>query len=416
VRPPTRSSRPPAGTTSYSYDARDRLLSAGSTSYTYDENGNELSAGSRTFTWDLANRLKTTTLSPTTTTYTYDGDGNRTQASTGTTSQSKTNFTWDVNLELPQVIRESSGSGGIYRRYFHGLDLLWMSTLENNSNAFYFHSDPLGSVRHVTAQGGATQWTYDYEPFGVTRAQTGSSPTNLVKFTGEYEDPTGLYHLRARQYDPMTARFLSVDPLDSPEGSPSTSDYLYGGCRPTVMADPSGLVSQAMRPTNDAEQKAGLSTSQFTVLYTMPRVSGPILHCGEVAKFQFSQDWVIERETRFLIIKVTVRDNARSARQISVMLNLRAANRNVEQVYGFHFRKNPGTVGSRIWIDSPRDPRRSAPEASVIRATRVLPLRESLDVFSDDLRGRGSVRVDHRLENGAFKATCRYEGELQKSP
>ena len=41
---------------------------------------------------------------------------------------------------------------------------------------------------------------------------SGSQPTNLMKFTGEYLDPTGLYYLRARQYDPVSGRFLTTDP------------------------------------------------------------------------------------------------------------------------------------------------------------------------------------------------------------
>lgn len=260
----------PAGTAGYSYDARDRLLSAGATSYTYDQNGNQLSAGTRTFTWDLANRLKTTALAPTTTTYTYDGDGIRAQASTGTTNQSKTNFIWDVNHALPQVARESNGGGGIYRRYFHGLDAIWMSTLENNSNAFYFHYDALGSVRNITAQGGATQWTYDYEPFGSTRTQTGSTPANLVKFTGEYEDPTSLYHLRARQYDPTTGRFTGVDPLDASEGDPVIAAYAYAEDRPTVLVDPDGMC--AIQPTTTSTDAASAASSP---VYSFSTQGGP---------------------------------------------------------------------------------------------------------------------------------------------
>ena len=276
----------PSGTTSYTYDARDRLLSAGATSYTYDANGNELAAGSRTFTWDLANRLKTTTLAPTTTTYTYDGDGIRTQASTGTTNQSKTNFTWDVNRSLPQVVREASGSNSIYRRYFYGTDLLWMSTLENNSNAFYFHYDPLGSVRNVTAQGGATQLTYDYEPYGTTRTQTGSSPPNLVKFTGEYEDPTGLYHLRARQYDPGLGRFLQQDPVAGQRAGGYVSSYAYASDRPTVLIDPSGRTFQSasdgqiwpyeVTTPEDVGGVRGLSDCAFQDSIEVRKLQGPL--------------------------------------------------------------------------------------------------------------------------------------------
>ena len=273
----------PTGTTSYSYDARDRLLSAGATSYTYDQNGNQLSAGSRTFTWDLANRLKTTTLSPTTTTYTYDGDGNRTQTSTGTTNQSKTNFIWDLNLSVPMVVRESNGGGGIYRRYINGLDPLWMSTLENNTNAYYFHYDPLGSVRNVTAQGGATQWTYDYEPYGTTRTQTGSAPPSFLKFAGQYEDPTGLYYLRARQYDASNGRFTAVDPAEPSLMTPFTSAYLYAGAQPTVMVDPSGTT---FHPT-------------ASVTYTMRAVSSSTPGIDRARVVWYLRHWALETNPEY---------------------------------------------------------------------------------------------------------------------
>jgi YD repeat-containing protein len=187
----------PSGTTSYSYDQMDRMLSAGATSYTYDRNGNQLSAGSRTFTYELANRLKTTTASGTTTTYTYDGDGKRLQASTGSQASAKTNFLWDVTGGLPELVLERNGNNALLRRYVNGQGRpVFMSTSASTSN--YYHWDPLGSVRNVTNASGATQLTYDYDPYGAVRTQTGTL-TNLVKFTGQYQDPTGLYHLRAPQ-------------------------------------------------------------------------------------------------------------------------------------------------------------------------------------------------------------------------
>ena len=229
----------PAGSTSYSYDQVDRLLSAGATSYTWDRNGNQLTAGSRSFTWDLANRLKTTAASGTTTTYSYDGDGKRLQASTGSGNNAKTNYTWDPNGALPMLVREASGNNGLLRRYVNSdSGPVFMST--TGSNAFYYHPDALGSVRNVTDTAGATQPTYDYEPYGTVRTRTGTL-ANFVKFTGQYQDPTGLYHLRARQYDPATGRFLSLDPKASSAPSELRSSYVYANNRTTVLGDPSGL-------------------------------------------------------------------------------------------------------------------------------------------------------------------------------
>jgi RHS repeat-associated protein len=231
----------PGGTTTYAYDQMDRLLGAGSTSYSYDRNGNQLSAGSRAFTWDLANRLRSTTGSGTTTTYTYDGDGRRLQASTGNGNNQKTNYVWDVTAGPAELVLERSGNNGLVRRYVNGHRPIFMST--SSSNAFYYHVDPLGSVRNVTDSTGATQLTYDYEPFGIIRSQSGTL-ANVLRFDGQYQDATGLYHLRARQYDPASARFLSADPLEAQAADAISSTYVYASNRPTALGDPTGLQPQ----------------------------------------------------------------------------------------------------------------------------------------------------------------------------
>mgnify|MGYP000507021638 CR=1 FL=1 len=233
----------PAGTATYTYDGLDRMLTAGANSYTYDNNGNQLSAGTRTFTYDLASHLTTTTQGSTTTTYAYDGDGLRLQASEGSQPSDKTNFVWDENRTLPQLVTETDGNDALRRRYVHGGRPIFMSTTA--SNAFYFHYDPLGSVRDVTSDTGGLQLTYDYDPFSAIRTQTGSAPSNFLRFTAEYQDPTDLFHLRARQYDASTGRFLAVDAAGKAPGGSSISKYVYAANRPSVMVDPSGHTFQA---------------------------------------------------------------------------------------------------------------------------------------------------------------------------
>jgi RHS repeat-associated protein len=236
----------PAGTTSYTYDSADRLTQVGSTAYTYDQNGNQLSSGSRTFAYDLANRMKTTRLGSTTTTYAYDGDGVRLQASTGSSSAAKTNFLWDVNHTLPQIAVERNGSGSSLRQCTYGSNRISMTS---GSSTSYYHYDALGSVANVTSSSGARRWTYSYEPFGAIfseqRSGGSNAPANSMKFAGEYIDPTGLYHLRARQYDPATGRFLRRDPVEPSVGSPYLVDYAYAANRPTVLVDPSGETFQS---------------------------------------------------------------------------------------------------------------------------------------------------------------------------
>lgn len=251
--------RPGAPTTTYTYDFRDRLLSAGSISYTYDQNGNELSAGTRTFTYDLANRLKTTTQGSTTTTYLYDGDSVRLQASTGSQANKKTNFLWDVSFGLPQIALERDGNNALLRRYTYGQQRLSMTA---GSNTSYFIHDGLGSTANLTSSTGATQWTWSYEPFGSIRTETkasGSQPANFMKFTGEYLDPTGLYHLRARQYDPGVGRFLRPDPAGQLSNDMAISAYAYVANRPAVLVDPSG---ETFVPSDRALEMTVLASSR----------------------------------------------------------------------------------------------------------------------------------------------------------
>ena len=63
-----------------------------------------------------------------------------------------------------------------------------------------------------------------------------------MRFAGELIDTeTSLYHLRARQYDPGSGRFLSVDPLSPELVDPSASAYVSADNDPTALIDPSGL-------------------------------------------------------------------------------------------------------------------------------------------------------------------------------
>lgn len=57
-------------------------------------------------------------------------------------------------------------------------------------------------------------------------------------FYGQYtSSDTGLIYMRARTYDPATAQFLSVDPLEKLTGAP----YSYAQDSPLNLYDPTGL-------------------------------------------------------------------------------------------------------------------------------------------------------------------------------
>jgi RHS repeat-associated protein len=129
---------------------------------------------------------------------------------------------------------------------------------------FYYHYDNLGSVANVTSASGASQWTQAYEPFGAVRTETqddASAPENPMKFAGEHADPTGLYYLRARQYDPSIGRFTRLDPASAPLREPYVSAYAYAANRPTALVDPSGETAE---PVTEGQFFAAETTSPET--------------------------------------------------------------------------------------------------------------------------------------------------------
>jgi len=119
--------------------------------------------------------------------------------------------------------------------------------MDTGGSPYYYHFDGLGSVVNLTNSTGVTQWTYDYLPYGGVRTETknqSQAPTNILRFTGQVLDPTGLYQLRARSYDPGTGRFLSTDPAARPIADPCASFYEYARNNPINLVDPSGRESK----------------------------------------------------------------------------------------------------------------------------------------------------------------------------
>ncbi|MGH2895149.1 MAG: RHS repeat-associated core domain-containing protein, partial [Solirubrobacteraceae bacterium] len=161
-------------------------------------------------------------------TYTYDGDGLRASA----TSQGATqHYAWDTTATNPLLLADGSTS------YIYGPDDLPLEQITSAGTVSYYHHDQLGSTRLLTSSTGAVTATYSYGPYGQLTNQAGSTDTPL-RWAGQYQDAsTGLYYLRARDYDPRTGQFLTRDPLDQF----TRAAYGYANDDPLNAHDPSGL-------------------------------------------------------------------------------------------------------------------------------------------------------------------------------
>ncbi|WP_416973955.1 polymorphic toxin-type HINT domain-containing protein, partial [Streptomyces sp. 4F14] len=80
-------------------------------------------------------------------------------------------------------------------------------------------------------------------PFGADRGTPLFGPWPDDKgFLGKTRDATtGLTHIDARQYDPTTGQFLSVDPVLDPANPQTLNGYSYAANNPVTFSDPTGL-------------------------------------------------------------------------------------------------------------------------------------------------------------------------------
>jgi len=227
----------PTGTADYTYDVADELLTASGTAFAYDGNGNQVSKTTSGTTlaygWDALNRLTSVTGGGVNTQYQYDGDGNRVSQQTSVGTYGYVN---DTEAPLPVVVNENGPDGSI--SYAYGASLISASATGLQS---FYQFDGLGSVATVTDGTASQKASYIYEPWGsVIGGADLLASKNKFRFTGEAVDPgTGLVFLRARYYDPALGRFLSPDPI----GSPNRSAYTYADNAPSSRIDPSGLTA-----------------------------------------------------------------------------------------------------------------------------------------------------------------------------
>jgi YD repeat-containing protein len=130
-----------SGSTSYEYDAANRLTSVNGVVYTWDANGNLLNDGVSTYTYDHADRLTQVANGTLTTEFAYNGVGDRVAK---TVDGVTTDYVLDPAAGLTQVLQETTN--GQTTGYLYGADLL----AQYDSGTWAYHvNDGLGSVRQL---------------------------------------------------------------------------------------------------------------------------------------------------------------------------------------------------------------------------------------------------------------------------
>ena len=129
----------------------------------------------------------------------------------------------------------------------------------------YLHPDHLGSAQAGTRANGTVAWREQYTPFGE-ELQSPAANDNLGGFTGHIRDKaTGLNYMQARYYDPVTGRFLSVDPVTFLETRDPRyfNRYSYTANNPINLVDPTGERFGIRIDTDKLEKAAGRLASNI---------------------------------------------------------------------------------------------------------------------------------------------------------
>lgn len=221
----------PTSVLATTYDLSNAQLAFGDVSQTFDANGNLLTqtdaSGTTTYTWDARDRLTALSGPTISAGFAYDALGRRVAK---TINGQSTSALYD-GLDS---VRES-GPGG-EAAYLRTLAIDEAVSRTDGTGTLSYLADALGSPVALADDTGALPTTYTYAPFGDT-AVSGPS-ANPVQFTGRENDGTGLYYYRARYYDPVRGRFVSEDPLGFRGG---ISKYAYVINNPMIWIDPWGL-------------------------------------------------------------------------------------------------------------------------------------------------------------------------------
>ncbi|MEV8517143.1 RHS repeat-associated core domain-containing protein [Dactylosporangium sp. NPDC051484] len=218
---------------------------AGSTTlnYQYDNTGNTTcrpasggantcpaGTGSQALTWDAEGHLATATDSSGTSRYIYAVDGTRLVADDPAAT----------TLYLPSMeLKRAKATGAVTATRYYTWAGQTVATMTTGGAVTWLIADHQNTQNIAITAGIQTVTIRRQNPYGTPRGGTPAWPNSKGFVSGD-RDATGLTHVGAREYDPGTGRFVSVDPVFAPTDPSSMNGYAYSSNSPVTLSDPSG--------------------------------------------------------------------------------------------------------------------------------------------------------------------------------
>ncbi len=213
------------------------------------------------FTWDKEGHLASVKeAGVTVATYTYDTSGRR-FAAVKPAANISTAYLAD-GTELEKV----GSANPLATRHYPGAvrnatGLKWVATNHQGSSTIQIDAATLTPTRRR------------FMPYGEPRGTTPSGWHGTKGYVDGTHDNTGLTHLGAREYDPTTGRFVSIDPLMDLADPQMWNGYTYSNGSPVTHSDPDGLLKK--------EKESAVLTWQPPTKEVVKRVElGQAVHQG----------------------------------------------------------------------------------------------------------------------------------------
>ncbi|WP_159771017.1 RHS repeat-associated core domain-containing protein [Streptomyces sp. HM190] len=245
-------------TTTYTYDdtsaagdnkphTLDNTTGAKAAVYDYDANGNTTSRpgpkSTQSLLWNGEGKLAKTTEGTAETSYLYDADGElliRRAKGDGDTILYLGGT--EVRLTVKGTTKTLSGT-----RYYtaNGQTIaVRTATVGTTGAKLSFLASDHHSTSSLTLDATTYAVTKRYtSPFGASRGTaTGPWPDDKTFLGKPTDSGTGLTHIGAREYDPKTGQFISVDPIMALDQHQSLNGYSYVRNNPATSSDPTGLM------------------------------------------------------------------------------------------------------------------------------------------------------------------------------
>lgn len=218
-------------------------------------------------------------------TYRHDASGRRTVStnSAGTVRRLLVAPTPGTDLESPHLIANASGT--VQQGYVYlGDDPILRYT--TGGTASYYLEDGMGSViglAPASSPSTANTTRLFYDGFGNGRGTNGPAPTIPTGTGGDFrfhgawlETDSGLYNMRAREYDARMGRFTSRDPVAGISETPETiHPYSFANNCALIYSDPDGkftLIELSISSTESAGMQGLRAVSTHMVKKKLRKV------------------------------------------------------------------------------------------------------------------------------------------------